>query len=157
MRLTLSIKDFSLGQILSFPSTCPLNFFRMSIRIPFLLPVTSTVSAQIYDLPAVLWLRCHPCLSITPILIDKILWWCIACPFKGHCQQMWGINTVLICHKPQEKQGEQGSTKGPWAGQRVSAGRPCPRPLSPCPWQSCLWTSALLRSWDTHTGAQNVA
>lgn len=63
----------------------------------------------------------HPCLSITPILIDTILWWCIACPFKGYCQQMLGINTVLICHKPQEKHGKQASMKGLRTGQRENS------------------------------------
>lgn len=63
----------------------------------------------------------HPCLSITPTLIDTILRWCIARPFKGYCQQMLGINIVLICHKPQGKHGKQASTKGLWTGQRENS------------------------------------
>lgn len=54
-------------------------------------------------------IRCHPCLSITQILIDKILWQCTVCPFKGYCPEMLRINTDLICHSPQERPREQGS------------------------------------------------
>lgn len=93
-------------------------------------------------------MRCHSCLSMTPILIDKIRWWCIACPFKGYCQQMLRINTVLICHKPQEKHGKQGSMRGreqvrqnsTVLGGTCSASWPTPEPR--------LASGLSLRSYD---------
>lgn len=91
---------------------CPLSTAHSSYRI----------SSDLWSASSVVITRL-PCLSMTPILIDTILWWCIACPFKGYCQQMLGINTVLICHKPQEKHGKQASMKALWTGQRENSKR----------------------------------
>ena len=120
------------------------------LRLNTILSNTSwTLSSYIvYHISADLWsassvvIRCHPCLSITPILIDKILWWCIACPFKGYCQQMLGINTVLICHKPQENHGKQGSMKGLWIGQRENS-RGTVSPWCPYLTENLLWSSTI--------------
>lgn len=78
-----------------------------------------------------------------PTLIDTILRWCIACPFKGYCQQMLGINIVFICHKPQEKHGKQASMKGLWTGQRENSEMHWSPALFPGYSPTWLWISTV--------------
>lgn len=53
VRVTTPIRSLLMVKSCPFSLTTP-DFIRMLIHIPFLLPITSTISAQIYDLPAVL-------------------------------------------------------------------------------------------------------
>lgn len=63
-------------------------------------PITSNhISSDLWSVTCV-GIRCHACLSITQILIDKIPRPYIPCPFKGYRQRMLRIDTDLICHWP---------------------------------------------------------
>lgn len=61
-------------------------------------PITSNHTSSDLSSVTCVGIRCHACLSITQILIDKIPRPYTACPLKGYHQRMLRINTDLICH-----------------------------------------------------------
>lgn len=87
---SLSLKHFLISPCSSAPLSPP-------SRRP---PITSNhISSDLWSVTCV-GIRCHACLSITQILIDKIPRPYIPCPFKGYRQRMLRIDTDLICHWP---------------------------------------------------------